>query len=317
MNPMLYLLLLLSLILCCVAASQNAAMAQANPPVTAAPPAPPPLPASPVDTFRKILAMPEAEREKFLATLSPEKRDVVRLKLDEYQGLPAEHREARLRALQVRVHVRHLIKLPATNRVDRLSLLPLVERQLVEARLMDWDQLPPNLQKEVLTNEIAIRHIASLPDFKFDRALPPFPPDAKVAKELAHWNTRSEGERADILRVYESFFEEFSPDKRGKILAERPEVEKRVAPIVSMSKEQRDRYIAGLKRFNALTPAQRQVFLNNAATWEKMTPAQRDSWRVLARKLTPTLPPPPPVPGRNGASLVPEADRAAVDLPAR
>jgi predicted Fe-S protein YdhL (DUF1289 family) len=169
----------------------------------------------------------------------------------------------------------------------------------------------------VLTNEIAIRHIASLPDFRFDRALPPFPPDAKVAKELAHWNTRSEAERAEILRLFESFVEEFSPHKRGIILAERPAVEKRVAPIMSLPKEQRDRYIAGLKRFNALTPAERQVFLNNAAQWEKMTPAQRDTWRVLAKKLTPASPPPPPVPGRPGASLVPEADTAAVDLPAR
>jgi hypothetical protein len=119
------------------------------------------------------------------------------------------------------------------------------------------------------------------------------------------------------LRVFESFVEEFPPDKRGHILRERPEVEKRVARITNMSKEQRERYIAGLKRFNALTPAQRQGFLNNAAQWEKMTPAQRDTWRALAKKLNPTPPPAPPVPGRPGASLPTEGDRAAIDLPAR
>jgi hypothetical protein len=316
MSLMLYLLLLLSLILCCMAAAQNAAPAQTNAPAVASTPAPPPLPPSPVETFRKILAMSEPEREKFLATLSPEKREVVMLKLDEYQGMPVEEREKRLRALQVRVWVRQLIKAPQSNRVERLAILGPTERQLVEARLSEWDQLPADLQKEVLTNELALRYIASLP---FNPALPPLPPDPRMAAKLNHWHEQPEARKAEILSHFESFFEEFRPEDRAKFMAQRPEMAKSVSPIASLTKEQRERYIAGFRRFAALTPAQRQQFLNNAAHWQKMTPEQRESWRVLARKLSSTSSQlPPPVPGRPSASIIPAAaDQAALDLPSQ
>ena len=323
MNTMLYLLLTLSLILCCIAASQNAALAQPNAPVVVTATMPPPLPPSPVETFRKILAMSPPDREKFLAALPLEKREIVMLKLDEYQGLPAEQREERLRALQVSVHVRHLIKVAPSNRVERLAALQPTERKLVEARLAKWDELPPALQKEVLTNEIAIRHIARSPDFKFNPSLPPFPPDAKVAKELAHWGKLSDVERTEILNQVEYFMERYSASERAKILAQRSDMKPSAALLANLAKEQSERYIAGFKRYNALTPAERQKFLSNVARWQQMSPEQRDSWRMLAKKLSSISPPPPPpmppppMPPRPSASVVPASDHASLDLPSR
>ena len=310
MNSMIYLLLTLSLILCCVAATQ----AQTNPPAPIAASAPR-LPPTPVDTFRKVLAMSPPEREKFLAELKPEKREIVALKLAEYQGLPVEQREQRLRALQTRVWVRQLIKLPATNRAERLAALKPADREAIEERLAKWDRLPAELQKEVLTNEIAIRYMASAPDHMFNPAMPPFPPDARVSQQLKHWGSLSKADRTEILNNFQYFLEDLSPADRAKALAEHPGM-KRLAPITNLPKEERDRYLAGFKRFAALTPAERQKFLINAAHWEKMTPEQRQAWRVLAKKLGPPSGSPPPPPGRPTASI-PLADQIALDLPSQ
>lgn len=312
MNSMIYLLLTLSLILCCVAATQ----AQTNPPVSLTASTPPPFPPTPVDTFRKVLAMSQPEREKFLATLKPENREIVKFKLDEYQGMPAEQREQRLRALQARVRVRQLIKLPATNRAERLAALQPADRQVIEERLAKWDRLPVELQKEVLTNEIAIRYMAGAPDHMFNPAMPPFPVDARIAQQLKHWGSLSKADRTEILNNFQYFMEDLSDKDRAKALAAHPGI-KSLAPIAGLPKEQRDRYIAGFKRFAALTPAERQKFLINAAHWEKMTPEQRQAWRVLAKKLGPaSASPPPPVPSRPNAAL-PLADQMASDLPSR
>ena len=310
MNSMIYLLLTLSLILCCVAATQ----AQTNLPAPLAA-SPPRLPPTPVDTFRQVLAMSQPEREKFLAGLKPEKREIVALKLDEYQGLPAEQREQRLRALQARVWVRQLIKLPATNRAERLAALKPADRQVIEERLAKWDALPAELQKEVLTNEIAIRYMAAAPDHMFNPAMPPFPPDARVSQQLKHWGSLSKADRTEILNNFQYFMEDLSDKERTNALATHPGI-KSLAPIASLPKAQRDRYIAGFKRFAALTPAERQKFLINAAHWEKMTPEQRQAWRVLAKKLGPaSATPPPPLPRPNAA--LPLADQMASDLPSR
>ena len=312
MNIMLYLLLMLSLILCCVAATR----AQTNPPaaLTASPPR---LPPTPVDTFRKVLAMPQPEREKFLATLKPENREIVKFKLDEYQGMPADQREQRLRALQTRVWVRQLIKVPATNRAERLAALKPADRQVIEERLAEWDRLPVEKQQEVLTNEVVIRHIQGAPDFKFDPAMPPFPPDARIAQQLKHWGSLSNADRTEILNNFQYFLEDLSPKDRAKALAQHPGI-KSLAPIASLPKEQRDRYIAGFKRFAALKPAERQKFLINAAHWEKMTPEQRQAWRVLAKKLAPaSASPPPPPPARPNAAILPVADQIVLDLPSQ
>ena len=316
---MLYVLLLLSLILCCVAAAQNAGIAQ-PPAITA--PAMPPLPVSPVDTFRKILAMSEPEREKFLTTYKPENRQVVISKLAEYQSLSPQEREARLRALQVRVYVRQLIKLPSSNRVERLVHLPPGERQMVEGRLNEWDQLPADLQKEVLASEWAIRHIARSPDGALHRFTPPLPTAKLVTKiegQLADWRNIPAPRRSEILDQFQRFFEEVPAQDRAKILAERPDMPKTLIEAINRlpSREQRERYIANFQKFAALTPAERHKFMLNASQWQKMSPQEQESWRILAKKLTPP-PPPPPLPGSRPSVSLPGAagEQAALDVAA-
>lgn len=314
---MLYVLLLLSLILCCVAATQHAGFAQPAPPIVAATaPTTPPLPSNPVDTFRKLLGMSASEREKFLATLPLEKRQVVILKLNEYQKLTAEEREARLRALQVRVCVRQMIRVPASNRVERLARLVPAERDLVQARLAEWDQLAPDLQKEVLASEVAILHIARTPDGVLHRFMPPLPIVTKIEKQVTAWRSLSDGRRTEILDQFHRFFEDVTPKDRAKILSERTNMVY-AKTFEGLAKEQRERYIVNFKKFAALSPAERQRFINNVNYWQTMSPEARDAWRVLAKKLsTPTVPPPLP-PARPSAAVPAPADqRAALEVAA-
>jgi predicted Fe-S protein YdhL (DUF1289 family) len=133
---------------------------------------------------------------------------------------------------------------------------------------------------------------------------------------LKHWAELSKARRTEVLTHFEYFIEDVTPAERAKIMADHPNAQKAVAPIASLPKEQRERYMAGFKRFASLTPAERQRFLINVSHWQKMTPEQRQSWRVLAAKLMPPSAP-PPVPGRPSASTLPTSDHAAADLPSR
>src|SRR5436190_1673905 len=311
MNLMIYLLLMLSLILCCVAATQ----AQTNLPAAVTAPGSPLMPPNPVDTFRKVLAMAPAERERFLLALTPEKRQIVMLKLDEYQGLSAEQREERLRALQARALIRYLIRLPMSNRVERVASLQGMDRKVVEERLALWDQLAPELQKEVLTNEFAIRYIAR--SRVYNPALPPFPGvDPKIQEQVSHWANLSKADRTEVLKNFQMFLEDLSEKERAQVMAERQDM-KSLGSVASLTKEQRERYIAGFKRFAALTPEERQRFLMNAAYWLNMTPEQRETWRVLAKKLSSNSRPPSAAVGRPVAAITTATAHVALDLPSQ
>src|SRR4051812_7790360 len=193
---MLYALLVLSLTLCVMVAAEHS-FAQAPPPprveTVASPKAgAPPMPtATPVDVFRRMLTMPAAEREQFLATRTPEQRQVIQFKLSEYQAMAAEERERRLQGLQVRVYVRQLIKMPVTNRADVLGALAPVEREMVQARLAEWDQLPTDVQQQVIANERIIDRLA--------HARPPMPApniertqqEEQVESDLERWRNLS------------------------------------------------------------------------------------------------------------------------------
>jgi len=93
--------------------------------------APPPLPpiqykavapgvtlhqTSPVLYFRGILGMTPAEREKALANKPADSKKILLAKVQEYQTLPADIREARLRQTQLRWELTSLINLVPANR---------------------------------------------------------------------------------------------------------------------------------------------------------------------------------------------------------
>jgi hypothetical protein len=111
----------------------------------------PPVP-SPVEYFRKLLGMTAVERRDLLAGRSPESRKQIMTKVREYESLRPNVRELRLQATELRWYLAPLMKTPSTNRAPALALIPPDDRVRVEARLKEWDRLPPQVQQELLDN---------------------------------------------------------------------------------------------------------------------------------------------------------------------
>ena len=103
-----------------------------------------PVAKSPVALFRELLlAMSPADRAQAIAIRPLDTQKRILEKLTEYDILPLELRELRLRETELRWYLRPLMDEPRTNRAARLALIPEDERKLVEERLQSWDLLPP------------------------------------------------------------------------------------------------------------------------------------------------------------------------------
>jgi hypothetical protein len=243
--------------------------------------------------------MSAEEREKELASRTPEQRAVVERKLQEYLSLSPENREGRLRALHVRFLVRQIVRVPSSNRVDRLNALTLVDREMVQTILRDWDSLSPEQQSDVLENEWAIRVTARPPQTTVTNA--PVPAQhSELEARLARWNNMPASKRKEVLDHFTRFFEELTDAERARTLnviaeQERAEIEASLQQFAQLAPEKRERCVANLQKFADLSSTERQQFLNNATVWQQMTPKARADWRrlVMQMSLQPPMPPEP------------------------
>jgi hypothetical protein len=253
----------------------------------------PPMPSlpelrSPVDSFRALLVMPVAERNAQLATRSAEVQQRIRAKISEYQGLTAEERELRLKATELRWYLKPLMTAPATNRAAQMKFVPENFRDMVAARLEQWDKIAPAVQKLILTNEHGANYLAA------GSATPPVPP------------LPTEKIRAALQKRFEKLFE-LTDSEKEKILAtlsdaERQQMERTLESFAKLSPMQRRQCITSFTKFVGMNPTERAEFLKNAQRWSEMTPGERQSWRDLVNT-APKLPPlpqisirPPPLP---------------------
>ena len=274
------------------------------PPAPIQPPTPPRALVSAVDVFRKLLALTPAERDTALASRTPEQRALIESKLREYSRLSPEQRDERLRAWRMRILVRHFIRLPSSNRVDQLVSLAPADRQLVETRLREWDQMPDDLRHAVLENEWAIRILVQSDALtpSGTRHGPPAPdPEARIA----HWQALPAAQRQQILEKFQHFVDDLSEKEQHKILntlpeEERREMERTFERFARLAKDRRDLCLTNLQKFAALTPAERQQFFNNAEWWESLTPHEREVWRKFVTALNFRPPAPPPRPQSSG-----------------
>jgi len=270
------------------------------------PPRPAP-PKPPVDLFRSLLAMSSVERREFLAKRSPEAQKLILAKIQEYEGLSPDLRELRLRVTELRWYLLPLLSAPVADRAERLGAVPADLRDLIEARLNQWDKLTPELQKQFLENEATIRFY-----FEMAAGKPAQPGEATntPAPEnsgLQRWRTLSDGQRQEIARHFSEYFD-FSPTEKERILhslsePERLQIEKTLDTFGGLSHAQRLQCFRSFQKFASFTPEERQQFLHNAKRWEQMSPSDRQAWRNLVSSLShqPPLPPglsQPPVPLR-------------------
>jgi hypothetical protein len=270
----------------------------------------PPLPKCPVDFFRDLLAMTVTERKQALTNRAPESQRLILAKVQEYQALPADEREARLRATELRWYVLPLMSMPATNRPSRLDQIPRDLRPLVQARLAQWDVFPPPLQKQLLEDErnlqLYLQLEASTPTQQ-ETILKRFPAAQRQEIEAGFqkWRALSEPERQRALVRVNQFFD-LTPREKSKVLAtlsdaERGQMERTLRNFERLPRAQRAQCINSFGRFASLSGEERLQFLMNAERWQAMTPGERETWRKLVSQ-APLL---PPIRSRTGASAPP------------
>jgi len=271
-------------------------------PTNIAPPLPPQT-KPPVAFFRELLAMTPAQQENYLTNRPPEVRSRILAKIHEYQALDPNERELRLRATELRWYLLPLLRTPPADRAARLAAVPDDLRDLVKARLAQWDILLPPLQQEFLENERALRYFSHV-DATNNPPLPGgggrTPPDS----DLARWNALSDEQRQRITVQFNQFFE-LKPMEKQKTLGtlsplERRQMEKTLQTFDQLPPLQRRECVHAFTKFAGMSPQDRAEFLKNAERWSQMSAQERRTWRDLVAnvpKWPPTPPPPmPPVP---------------------
>jgi hypothetical protein len=252
----------------------------------------PPLPQiqSPVSFFRQLLAMSPGERNLSLSNRPPEIRNRILAKVREYQLLPPDERELRLRATELRWWLTPLLRLTGTDREARLAHMPEDLRGLVESRLRQWDILPPPLQQELLTNDQTLHYFARV--------------------ELTDTATANPGQQK-ISEQFNQFFELTPTEKQQAINtlspAERTQMESTLKTFEQMPAIQRRQCLNNYARFAGMNAAERAEFLKSAESWSKLSPKERQTWRDLVAQI-PILPPlPTPTPPLVPDNLIPHA----------
>jgi uncharacterized tellurite resistance protein B-like protein len=253
----------------------------------------PPATQSPVSFFRQLLAMSAVERNQSLTNRPPEVRARILAKVREYQALGPDERELRLRATELRWYLTPLLRTPPAERAAGLEQTPPDLRELAEARLTQWDSLPPKLQQEFLANDKTLQHF-----FRVETT-----------------NRTANPEQQKITEQFNQFFE-VKPEEKKQILAalsetERAQMEKTLKTFEQLPPQQRVQCVRNYAKFAGMSGTERAEFLKNAENWSKMSPAERQSWRDLVANVPmwPPSPPPalPPVP-----RAAPKAPRASM-----
>lgn len=237
---------------------------------------PVPKPQSPVTFFRQLLAMTPLERNQALTNRPPENRARIMAKVREYQALDPNERELRLRATELRWWLSPLFHVPPASRDTRLALVPEDMRDIVKARLAQWDILPPTVQQELLANDQTLRYFANLTT---TNAIAASPEQQKIAEQFNRFFELTPKEKQQTLKTLSA--------------AERAAMEKTLKSFEKLPPQQRLQCIRNYAKFAGMSAAERKEFLENAEKWSQMSPKERQSWRDLVTRV-PMMPPVPP-----------------------
>ncbi len=260
------------------------------------PPLNPPLPPgySPVDLFRRLLAMSPEERDQYLAKRPADIRKRILDKVQEYLALDPNERELRLRATELHWFLLPLFRDPPAIRDAQLAQVPDDLRDLVRSRLLQWEILPPPLQQEFLDNERALSYFA---DVNATNVLPEEDKNAPSEGEWARWRGLSENDRRMITAQFNEFFTLTSDEKQQTLNtlsdAERAQMDKTLQSFSTLSADQRIECIRAFTEFTEMSARDRAEFLKNAERWSQLSPKERQAWRDLVAEV-PKWPPLPP-----------------------
>ena len=261
---------------------------------------PAPQPRWPISFFRELLALSAGERKQALTNHPPAAQTVILAKVREYESLPADERELRLRVTELQSYLRPLMSARDTNRAVQLARIPEADRKLVEDRLREWDKLTPEAQKELMEHETTLLYLAQIEgrtDEQRRVILTNIPSGRREMLErgIARWEAMSEEQRGKVLGRFNRFFELGEPEKEKALKTlsepERRQIEKTLRAFDRLRPDQRSECMRSFAKFASLSVAERQEFLKNAERWEQMSPNERQAWRELVRKMPPAPPP--------------------------
>ena len=224
---------------------------------------------SPVNFFRKLLAMTPTERENFLTNRPPEVRKRILAKVEEYLILPPEYREIRLRATELRWWLTPMLSMSPAARERRLAEAPEDLRPLLQSRLEQWIILPAEIQDQLLASDRASRYFTLMPSKKQPTTL--------------------SSEQEKFARTFNQLFE-LTPEEKDQLLNllsddERAEMKDALEDFKQLSPEQRETCVRNYARFVGMSADERSEFLKNAEQWSKLSPEEREQWRNLVQQV--------------------------------
>jgi len=274
------------------------------------PPAPPAW--NPVHVFRQLLAMSPSERHKILEEKGDKQRQYLEARFREFDGMGPADRELRLRFLELQWYLLPLMKRPASERGLHVEQVPEPWRALVKERLVHWDRLPPEQQRELLSNENALTRfprtsLAATNQGTSATTTSTWPEHAgNLESDLAHWRALPEEQRHRISDNFDRLFS-LTDRQRERGMRHLTDVEKHQVQVLfatfsRLTPDQRAKCLEAFNQFANMTPAERSHFLSNAARWKAMSPEEQRVWRTLTGQLPPAPPgfpslaPSPPTP---------------------
>ena len=259
---------------------------------------------SPFAAFKKIVSLPEAEREAAVGGLrisSERYRKLVQAKVREYVAMPEADRNRKLDALDFRWHLMPLMKTTQVDRAKRLASVPERLRNDIEQRLIGWDQLDEGVRADLLKNESFFRYLSSFGRGRQSRValtnhMEKMPTRLREGLEgrITTWREKPKPERRRMTRQFHQFFDMpvAEQERALRLLSgrERARMEASLEQFKAMSRTQRELVIRSFEKLANMSQDERTAFFRNTERWNGMSEGERKKWRTLVTQMPP-LPP--------------------------
>ena len=270
---------------------------------------------SPFAAFKKIVSLPEADREAAVGGLrisSERYRKLVQAKVREYAAMPEADRNRKLDALDFRWHLMPLMKTTQADRAKRLASVPERFRNDIEQRLTGWDQLDKGVRADLLKNESFFRYLSSFGRGRQSRValtnhMEKMPTRLREGLEgrITTWRGKSKPDRRRMTRQFHQFFDMPVAEQERALShlssRERARMEASLAQFKDLSRAQRELVIQSFEKLANMSQGERAGFFRNTERWNDMNEGERKKWRTLVTQ----MPPLPPGFGKQAAPPLP------------
>lgn len=263
---------------------------------------PVPLTPSPVRVIRELISMPEAKRAELLVMYPSGLREPLEAKVAEYLKMDPEARVLRLQATDLRHYLQQLLPLDYATRQQALEQVPESLREVVRERINKWSILLPDMQRDFLESEKAVRYFTEMgitsEDMRLVFVFPPRPDvPPEMERKIAEWNNLPAETRNRVFAQFNDMFD-ISAEEREQTFKtlsaeERDAMREALDSFNHLSGEQRQVCLRSFEKFSHMNGQERRMFLQKAEAWSRMTAAEREQWKELVNRV-PNLPPFPP-----------------------